>query len=97
MLGLVAQGARLKHWLTMGLGPQPDAAAYMVPSMAQYRLKHPDEARAALTKGTDNLNPKLLPRDNDPLDDNWEDWLVAHILPREAQALIQGQINSPAE
>jgi len=73
---------------TMVGGPRPDAAAYSVLAMAQHKLKHPDEARAALAKAVDLVNTKMLKRESAALDENWVDWLIAHILLREAQALI---------
>ena len=53
-----------------------------------HQLKLSEEARAALTKGAEIVNTKLLKLENSPLDENWVDWLIAHILLREAQALI---------
>jgi tetratricopeptide (TPR) repeat protein len=75
---------------TMVTGPRPDAPAYLILAMAQHQLKRPDEARAALAKGADIVNTKLLKLENATLDENWLDWLIAHILLREAQALIGG-------
>jgi tetratricopeptide (TPR) repeat protein len=74
---------------TMVSGPRPDAAAYSVIAMAQHQMKRPEEARAALAKGAETVNAKLLNLGNAPLDENWVDWLIAHILLREAQALIE--------
>jgi hypothetical protein len=75
---------------TMVTGPRPDAPAFLVLAMAQHRLGRPDEARAALAKGADIVNTKLLKVEkNAALDENWTDWLIAHILLREAQALIE--------
>jgi len=70
---------------TMVGGPRPDAAAYLVLAMAQHQLKLSEEARAALTKGAEIVNTKLLKLENSPLDENWVDWLIAHILLREAR------------
>jgi serine/threonine protein kinase len=76
---------------TMVTGPRPDAPAYLVRAMAQHRLARPNEARAALAKGADIVNARLLKVEkNVALDENWVDWLIAHILLREAQALIEG-------
>ena len=68
-----------------------DGAAYSVLAMAQYQLKRSDEARAALAKGVDIVNSKLPKLQNGALGENWIDWLIAHILLREAKALIEGQ------
>jgi len=74
---------------TMVSGPRPDGPAYLVQTMALRQLKRSEEARAALAKGTDIVNTKFLKLENAALDENWVDWLIAHILLREAQALIQ--------
>jgi tetratricopeptide (TPR) repeat protein len=74
---------------TMVGGPRPDAAAYSVLAMAQHQLKHPEEAHAALAKSAEIVNAKLLKLENTTLDENWVDWLIAHTLLREAQALIE--------
>jgi hypothetical protein len=68
--------------------------------MAQQRLNRPREARAALDKGAEIVNTKLLKVEKDAaLDENWIDWLLAHILLREAEALIESppQTNSQSE
>jgi tetratricopeptide (TPR) repeat protein len=74
---------------TVVRGPRPEAAAFLVMAMAQHQLKRPDEARAAFAKGADIVNTKLLKRENATLDENWADWLIADILLREAQTLIE--------
>ncbi len=82
---------------TMVSGPRPDSPAYLVKAMAQHQLKHTEEARAALAKGTDIVNRKFLNLKNSALDENWVDWLIAHILLREAQALIELPPATPKE
>lgn len=82
---------------TMVGGARPDAAAYSVLAMAQHRLKHTDEARATLAKAADIVSTHLLNRENANLDEYWVDWLIAHILLREAQALIEGQRDMPSK
>ena len=74
-----------------------DSAAYAVLAIAQHQLKHLDEAHAALAKATDIVNTKLPSLQNGPLDENWVDWLIAHILLREAKALIQRPPATPKE
>jgi tetratricopeptide (TPR) repeat protein/tRNA A-37 threonylcarbamoyl transferase component Bud32 len=81
---------------TMVFGPRPDGPAYLVQAMAQHQLKRSDEARVALTKGAEIVQAKLLNLPNAALDENWVDWLIAHILLREAQGLIEGQIDAPS-
>jgi hypothetical protein len=74
-----------------------DVAACSVLAMAQYKLKRSDEARAALAKCVDIVNTKLPKLENGALGENWIDWLVAQILLREAQTLIEGQTNTATE
>jgi len=81
---------------TLFRGPRPDAAAYLVMAMAHHQLKRSVEARAALAKGADIVDAKLLKVENAALDENWVDWLIAHILLREARALIEGVPGSPS-
>jgi len=71
--------------------PQPDAAAYATLAMAQHKLNHSDEARAALARSVDILNKKIPKLENGTLDENWIDWVSASILVREARELIEGQ------
>ncbi len=79
---------------TMVSGPRPDGPAYLVQAMAQHQLKRSAEARTALTKGAAIVGAKFLNLQNGTLDENWMDWIIAHILLQEAQALIEGQSNS---
>jgi len=81
---------------TMVRGPRPDAAAYLVMAMAQHQLQRPGQARAALANGAEIVNAKLLKRENGTLDEYWPDWLIAHILLREAQPLVEGQPSAPS-
>ncbi len=74
---------------TMAGGTRPEGAAYGVSAMAQHQLKRPEKARAALAKAAEVVNGNLLKHDNASLDEYWVDWLVAHILLQEAQALVE--------
>jgi tetratricopeptide (TPR) repeat protein len=74
-----------------------DGAAYSLLAMAQHQLKRPDEARAAFAKALEIVNTKMQKLENGTLDDDWVDWLVAHILLREAQAVIQGLPRTPED
>ena len=70
-----------------------DAQAYLVLAMAHHQLNQADEARAALAEGSAIIEakPKV---GSGALGVDWNDWLIADALRREAQALIEGQ--SPA-
>ncbi len=64
----------------------------MVCAMANYQIKHFEEAKTALAQGfaiTEKKLPKLESGDVGKGCD-WHDWLIAHILIREAKTLIEG-------
>jgi serine/threonine protein kinase len=63
--------------------------AYMVLAMAQHQLQQADEARTTLAKGLELADAKLQKLDTQALDEQWNDWIIAHLLMREAQALIK--------
>ena len=68
-----------------------DTAAYSVLAMAQHRLKQADEARTTLAKASELARTKLPQLGSDNLEQDWVNWLIAHILLREAKALVNGQ------
>jgi eukaryotic-like serine/threonine-protein kinase len=76
---------------------QRDTAAYSVLAMAQHQLKQTDEARAALAKASELARTKLPQRGSDNLEQDWVDWLIAHVLLREAKALVNGEPGATAQ
>ncbi|HOB97673.1 MAG TPA: tetratricopeptide repeat protein [Verrucomicrobiota bacterium] len=74
-----------------------DVEAYMVLAMAQYRLQQTDEARAALAKGVEIERTKLAKLESGNLGGGWLEWIIAHALMREAQALIEGASTTAAD
>ena len=70
--------------------PTLDAEAYSVLAMAQHELKHDAEARAALAKALELAQTKLPHLGSDNPGPDWQDWLIAHILLREAKTLVNG-------
>ena len=73
-------------------------------SMASFQLNKTNDARAALSKARETIKTKMSDGENGifraawskgEVTYNWADWLVAHILLREAQALIQGKPVQP--
>jgi hypothetical protein len=68
-----------------------DVAAYPVMAMAQHQLKRPDEARTALDRAVAIAKTNLPQLDSGDLGQDWPDWVIAHILLQEAQALMAGQ------
>ncbi|MCX6924054.1 MAG: hypothetical protein NT154_12720, partial [Verrucomicrobia bacterium] len=68
-----------------------DVEACTVLAMAQHRSKQEEEAGASLAKGVELAEQRLPKLESGDLGDGWLDWLIAHILLREAQGLIGGQ------
>jgi len=67
-----------------------DVQAYMVLAMAQYQLKQPDEARTTLANGRETARAKLPPLESGDIGADWDDWIIAHALLNEAEALVEG-------
>jgi len=59
--------------------------------MAQLQLKRPDEARKTLAEAADLAKTKLPKLESSALVEDWPEWLIAHILLREAKALMEAQ------
>jgi tetratricopeptide (TPR) repeat protein len=70
--------------------PFRDAEANAVLAMAQQRLRHKEEARAALSSGARIFAGMDAPESGD-LGGVWNDWIIANALLKEAKALIEGQ------
>ena len=68
-----------------------DVQASMVLAMAQQQLNQPNEARATLAKGRELAETNLPKLDSGDLGPDWHDVLIANILMREAQGLIEGE------
>ncbi len=66
-----------------------DAATYSVLAMAQKQTGQASAAQEALIAATKLIDGKLPKLDSDDLGHQWENVLIAHLLLREAQALIQ--------
>jgi serine/threonine protein kinase len=65
------------------------AAIYLVQAMAHQRLKHPTDAAVTLIKGASIVQNQFPQANSGDLGREWPDWLIAHILFREAKALIE--------
>ena len=59
--------------------------------MAQFQLKHMDEARDALNKCTEVVRTELPKLTDKDLGGNWRDLIIAHALQSEAKQLIDGK------
>jgi eukaryotic-like serine/threonine-protein kinase len=69
-------------------------AAYLVKAMAHQQLNQAAEARTALSRANDIVQTQLSQPDSGDIGREWPDWLVAQILLREANGLIEAH---PAE
>jgi hypothetical protein len=88
----------LEKFLARRQPPGRDGAAFApfyalgqaVLALTQHALKHPAEAAAALAKARE-LSAEYEPdgSPDDPYDYNWDDWLRARLLLREATAALQ--------
>jgi len=62
----------------------------MLLAMAREQLKQADEARATLANGVALANSRLPKPGQGGLDEQWNDWIIARVLTREAEELIDG-------
>jgi len=65
------------------------ATAYLVEGMACCQMHDTVAARAALNKGIEIVETQFPASDSGDLGRDWPDWIIAHILLREAQALMR--------
>jgi serine/threonine-protein kinase len=73
-----------------------DTEAYMVLAMSQCQLGQSEPARASLAKGAE-IEQKLPKIESGDLGRYWIDWIFAHTLLSEAQALIESPLKAPKE
>jgi tetratricopeptide (TPR) repeat protein len=76
--------------ITVGGWPFREAEANAVLAMAEQRLDHKEEARAALSHGTKIFSGMAAPESGD-LGAIWNDWIIANSLIKEAKALVEDQ------
>jgi eukaryotic-like serine/threonine-protein kinase len=67
-----------------------DAEAWMVLAMAYDQLKRTDEAHNALAKGIEIINRHVPKPESGYIGRDWNDWLIAQALMKEAKELIEG-------
>ena len=65
-------------------------AASAVQAMAQQQLKRPDEPRKTLAEAVELAQAKLPRLESGDLGEDWPEWLIAHILLREAKLVLDG-------
>jgi eukaryotic-like serine/threonine-protein kinase len=71
------------------------AEASAIMAMAQFQLKHVEDARHALNKCTEVVRTELPGFTDKDLGGDWRDWIIAHALQSEAKRMIEGE-PSPA-
>jgi len=65
--------------------------------MAQYRLQRVNDARASMLKGLEIEQNRLPKLESGNIGEYWSDWIRAHVLMREAKALIEGGAKAGGE
>ena len=81
-----------KVLLKIADGSTRDIEACMVLAMAEQKLNQPEEAHKSLADGNRLAARRLLQLTGGDIGDGWIDWIFAHALMREANALIEGGI-----
>jgi len=71
--------------------------AHMVLGMAQQQLGKTNEARATLAQGLEMADTRFPKSGKKNLDGQWNDWIIAHALMREAKALIEPNATNAAD
>ena len=81
----------LQRVLPEDIGSRPRTEAYLILAMAQHQLNQPEASRASFAKAMEVVNK--LPKGGD-FDDDWHDWIIIHVLLREALGLNPNFANS---
>ncbi|HTV39991.1 MAG TPA: protein kinase [Candidatus Sulfotelmatobacter sp.] len=87
--------ALLREATPLDIGSNCRTEAYFILAMARYKLNRLDDSRESFAKAVNDLNTKMRPEGH--LDDEWNHWITAHVLMREATALIgtnESEINT---
>ncbi len=90
-MGHFAEAVSWEQKLASQADPIPERAVQTlcILALAQHQLQHTAEAGAALTKAAGIARTKLPQLDSGDLGDGWWDYLLAQMLLREAQGLIE--------
>jgi hypothetical protein len=93
--------ASAAEWLQKVLSRTNDTyrtvQAHMMLAMAQHQLKQTEQARVTLAKGLELAETRFPKPGKASLDEQWHDWIIAHVLMREAKALIEGNSGQAQE
>jgi serine/threonine protein kinase/tetratricopeptide (TPR) repeat protein len=71
--------------------PYVRAEADAILAMAQFQLKHAEDARDALNKCTEVVGTELPKFTEENIGGDWRDWIIAHALQSEAKQIIDGE------
>jgi Tfp pilus assembly protein PilF len=90
-----------KHWMEKVLeheadGSTRDVEAYMILAMSEQMLHHDKAAQVAYAKGTKLARRRLRDENSGDIESGWTDWILAHRLMREAQAMTTDNSQEPA-
>ncbi len=76
----------LRKATPMDIGPNCRTEAYFILAMARYKLNRLDDSKESFAKAVSDLKTKMRPEGH--LDEEWNHWITAHFLMREAAAMI---------
>jgi eukaryotic-like serine/threonine-protein kinase len=79
----------LRKATPMDIGPNWRTEAYFILAMARNKLNRLDDSKESFAKAVNDLNSKMRPEGH--LDDEWDHWITAHILMREASEVMGAQ------
>jgi serine/threonine protein kinase/tetratricopeptide (TPR) repeat protein len=72
----------------MDIGSTCRTEVYFILAMARFKMNRLDDSRESYTNAMNDLKTKLAHEGD--LDEDWNHWIAAHVLMREATALIGG-------
>ena len=78
----------LREATPMDIGSTCRTEAYFILAMARFKLNRLDDARESFAKAVNDLKTQMRPEGH--LDEDWNHWITAHFLMREATALMGG-------
>jgi len=80
----------LQKVIPLDVGTHCRTEAYLVLAMTQFQLQQPEASRASLAAAMDAVNHQLPKAGH--LSDEWSDWIIIHVLLREAGTLMRAAV-----
>ncbi|HEX3625239.1 MAG TPA: protein kinase [Verrucomicrobiae bacterium] len=80
----------LRKATPMDIGSNCRTEANFILAMARYQLNRLDDSKESFAKALDSLKTQMRPEGH--LDDEWDHWIAAHMLMREASAMIPNAV-----